>query len=60
MCFIGVAFSDVRGQIFPMVGIAAAGMRVKANFGAVPPPWVEPLKNNLVLLPATSLPSESC
>jgi len=37
---IGVAFHNVRGQIYPTVGLAQSGARVRARFGLPMPDGV--------------------
>ena len=33
----GVALDDVRGQLYPMVGLAYPGSKIRARFGLPPP-----------------------
>jgi hypothetical protein len=33
----GIAFEGVHGQLFPMVGLAGGGVRLKGRFGVEPP-----------------------
>jgi len=35
--FIGIAFNNVRGQLYPTVGLSWPGARVRARFGTLPP-----------------------
>jgi hypothetical protein len=43
LCYLGVAFEDVWGRLFPVVGLGP-GASVRANFGKTPFQYVEPGK----------------
>lgn len=42
---IGTAYTNISGQLYPIIGLGGPGIKVRANFDAIPPTErVEPIQ----------------